>query len=97
MKKLSIEEAFELYEVIGRYIPDIAEDELEFIGTIVHNIRNGDRPRDYVKALSILTGYPAETITESIDPKDSIELFYEGLAINQVKSLKEFCDRLNYA
>jgi len=96
MKQLSIEEAFELYQVIGEYIPDIADDELEFIGTIVHNIRDGDRPRDYVKALSILTGYTSETITESIAPEDSIGLFYEGLAINQVKSLKDFCDRLNY-
>ncbi len=31
MKQLSIEEALQLYQVIGEYIPDTAENELEFI------------------------------------------------------------------
>lgn len=96
MKKLSIDEALQLYEIIGDYIPKDATDELDFIGTIVHDIRIGDRPTDYVKALSLLTGYTSEEITTGIDPEVSIQFFYEGLLLNQVKSLKEFCDRLSH-
>ena len=94
MKKLSIDEALQLYEIIGDYIPEDASDEVDFIGTIVHNIRNGSRPQDYVKALSLLTDYTSEEITTGIDPHVSVELFFEGLLINQAKSLKDFCDRL---
>jgi hypothetical protein len=94
MKKLSIDEALQLYEIIGDYIPEDASDEVDFIGTIVHNIRNGSRPQDYVKALSLLTGYTSEEITTGIDPHVSVELFYEGLLINQAKSLKKFCDKV---
>ena len=96
MKKLCIDDAMLLYGIIGDYIPDNATDEVDFIGTIVHNIRNGNRPQDYVRALSILTGYTSEEITTGIDPQVSIEIFYEGLLINQAKSLKDFCDRLNH-
>jgi len=96
MKKLPIDEALLLYGIIGDYIPDNAMDDVDFIGTIVHNIREGDRPQDYVRALSILTGYTSEEITTGIDPHVSVEMFYEGLLINQAKSLKDFCDRLNY-
>jgi len=60
----------------------------------VHNIRNGSRPQDYVKALSLLTGYTSEEITTGIDPHVSVELFFEGLLINQAKSLKDFCDKV---
>jgi hypothetical protein len=95
MKKLSIDDALQLYGIIGDYIPEDASDEVDFIGTIVHNIRNGSRPQDYVKALSLLTGYTSEEITTGIDPHVSVELFFEGLLINQAKSLKDFCDRLN--
>ena len=96
MKKLSIDEAMLLYGIIGDYIPDNATDDIDFIGTIVHNIRDGDRPQDYVRALTILTGYTSEEITIGIDPHVSVEMFYEGLLLNQAKSLKDFCDRLNY-
>lgn len=96
MKKLSIDDALQLYGIIGDYIPEDASDEVDFIGTIVHNIRNGSRPQDYVKALSLLTGHTSEEITTGIDPHVSVELFFEGLLINQAKSLKDFCDRLNY-
>ena len=94
MKKLCIDDALLLYGIIGDYIPDNATDEVDFIGTIVHNIRNGSRPQDYVKALSLLTGYTSEEITTGIDPHVSVELFYEGLLINQAKSLKDFCDKV---
>lgn len=96
MKKLSIDEALELYEIIGDYIPKDATDELDFIGTIVHEIRTGDRPTDYVKALSLLTGYTSEEITTGIDPEVSVQFFYEGLLLNQAQRLKEFCDRLSH-
>lgn len=96
MKKLSIDEALQLYQIIGDYIPDNASDEADFVGTIVHNIRNGDRPQDYVRALSLITGYTSEEITTGIDPHVSVEMFFEGLMVNQVSSLKKFCDRLSH-
>ena len=95
MKKLSIDEALLLYEIIGDYIPKDVMEDADFIGTIVHDIRSGDRPQDYVRVLSILTGMTSEEITTGIDPHVSVEFFYEGLLLNQVKSLKDFCDRLN--
>jgi hypothetical protein len=96
MKKLCIDDAMLLYGIIGDYIPDNASDDVDFIGTIVHSIRNGSRPQDYVRALSLLTGYTSEEITTGIDPEVSVSFFYEGLLLNQVKNLKEFCDRLNH-
>lgn len=96
MKKLSIDEALQLYEIIGDYIPKDALDEADFIGTIVHGIRTSGKPRDYLNALSLMTEYSVDEILQGIDPEVSVKMFYEGLLLNQVKSLKEFCDRLNH-
>ena len=96
MKRLSISEALQLYQYLGKYIPEDAENDLEFIGTIVHNIKNGDNPRDYVDALSLLTGFSVDDIVTNLSPEEGLKLFYDGLTENDVVNLKKFCDRLRY-
>lgn len=96
MKKLSIEEALQLYAIIGDFIPKDASDEVDFVGKIVHGIRTSERPRDYLEALSLMTEYSIDEIVHGIDPEVSVGMFYEGLLINQVQNLKQFCDRLSH-
>ena len=96
MKKLSIDEALLLYDILAKYFPEDCVDDPDFIGKIVHNIKSGNQPGDYIQALSILTDYTPEDIVTVIDPATSVEMFYDGLIGNRVLSLKKFCDELNY-
>lgn len=94
MKKLSIEEALKLCRLIGEFIPSRLNNDLEFIGTIVGNIRRSGKSRNYVEALSILTEFSVEEIVKNLPPEDGLGLFYEGLYINQIVDLKNFYDGL---
>jgi hypothetical protein len=52
MEALTLDKAIELYEILGAHIPDVESEDIdatEFIGKIVHNIRESEQHKDYVK------------------------------------------------
>lgn len=94
MKPLNLPEALELYEIIGKHIPEETDDEiLDFVGKIVSNIRISGEHRDYVKAVSILTGQSIDELLQ-VPPENILELFIEGLSDNKIIYLKEFSESI---
>ena len=99
MKPLNLEEALELYSIIGKHLPEKFDERpevLEFIGTIVDSINESGNHRDYVNAVSIMADVPIDELLK-IDYEEILNLFIEGLTINQIISLKKFCESIDYA
>lgn len=93
MEKLSIENALKLIDILYPYIPETADDGLDFIGKIVSNIKN-TKPIDYLNALSIMLDNSVQDILTHYTPEESVELFGIGLAENDIIDLKSFYERL---
>lgn len=93
MKKLSIEKALQLIEILYPYMPETADSGMDFIGKIVHEINNAN-PIDYLNALSIMLDNSVNDILTHYTPEESVELFGIGLAENEVVDLKRFYERL---
>jgi len=99
MTSLNLEKALELYSIIGKHLPENVDenlDVLDFIGTIVNNIKESGNHRDYVNAVSIMTDLSISELLE-MGYEEILGLFIEGLIINQIISLKKFCESINYA
>ena len=65
MKPLTIDKALQLYDIIGKYIPEADEETpLEFVGTIVKNIRESDQHKDYTDAVMLMSDKLWEEIKE---------------------------------
>ncbi|MHA2384452.1 MAG: hypothetical protein ACXACT_17920 [Candidatus Thorarchaeota archaeon] len=91
MEALTLDKAIELYEILGAHIPDVESEDIdatEFIGKIVHNIRESEQHKDYV-------GKPWEEMKE-LDPIDVLNLFTEGLSTNRIVNLKSFCKEIRF-
>ena len=94
MKPLPLRQALELHRILSIHIPEeIGNDSLEFIGTIIKNIRESGKHRDYVEAISIMTGLEQDEIVQH-SVEDGIVAFTEGLAINRILELDSFCNKL---
>lgn len=96
MKALPIEKALELYDILGKYLPEFDKDSqvLEFVGTIVDNIVN-DGSTAYVDSICLMTNKSFSEI-RNFSPNTLIEIFTLGLVINDIVSLKSFCEEINY-
>ncbi len=71
---LNLEKAIQLYEIIGRFIPEVENrnyDILDFAGKIVNNIIDSQQHRVYLEAISLMTGYSVEELIANNEPKDS--------------------------
>ena len=99
MKPLNLEKALELYTIIGKYLPEKGNEysePLDFIGTIVTNINESGNHRDYVNAVSIMSNVPVKELLK-LKWDEILNLFFEGLTVNQIVSLKKFCESVNHA
>jgi hypothetical protein len=96
MKPLNLEKALKLYDLLGEYIPDEIDETqfIDFVGKIVHNIRE-DEPSTFIDALVLMTGHSEDEILE-FPPEYGLKLFMNGLIINDVIRLKEFCREIHY-
>lgn len=91
---LNLQEATELYFVLSPYLPTIdPEDSLEYIHKIINNIKDGDRPLDYIDAITIMTG---KTIDDLRDCKaeEILSLFIDELSENKIVALTNFMKSL---
>lgn len=97
IKPLNLKEALELYDILGKYIPEASPDEsvLEFIGTIVDRIVE-DHSGAYVEATCLMNKCTLEELQE-FSSQERLILFMDGLMKNNIINLRKFCKELNYA
>jgi hypothetical protein len=95
MEALTFSKAMELYELLGAHIPEVGEDEadaLEFIGKIVHNIRESEQHKDYVDAVMLMSDKEWEEV-KTLTSDEVLDLFIDGLSMNKIITLTAFCDK----
>jgi len=97
METLTLRKALELYDILGKYIPEANENEdmIEFIGKITHNIRASENHKDYINSIILMSKKEWKTIKE-LNSEEVLELFVEGLSVNKISSLKIFCDKIGF-
>jgi hypothetical protein len=97
MNPLNLNKAFQLHDIIGKYLPQINEEDaaLEFIGTIVKNI-NSDHPQKYIDAIILMSGKTLNDL-KNMTAEERINLFIAGLSINRIVELKAFCEIIGYS
>ena len=98
MKPLNLEKALELYTIIGKHLPkkfDENSDVLDFVGTIVDNIKESGNHRDYLDSIVLMTDEDEQDILQ-LDSVEVLNIFTQGLMDNQIESLKQFCESINY-
>lgn len=97
MKPLNLEKALELYTIIGKHLPENVDDDmkvLDFVGIILDSIIEKNEHSALVQSTALMSGIYIDNI-RALESNDIIELFSEGLIINNVLDLKKFCESLN--
>lgn len=97
MKPLNLPEALELYEILGKHLPEEVDDEiLDFVGKIVSSV-NKTGQGDYVDSIVLMTKQDVEELDEQ-HIEEVLGLFIMGLTENKVLQLQTFCSSigLNY-
>ena len=95
-KPLNLKKALELYDILGKYIPDVPSDKtvLEFVGKIVDKIVE-DGSSAYIEAICLMTGYIFEDL-QNLAPEERLMLFMDGLMLNNIINLVKFCKDIGY-
>ncbi len=94
MKPLSIDKALQLYQILAPYLPDEIDDGFNFIGTIIDNIKNSGNHRAYIEAIALMNNIPVDVVLQFDPINDSLKMFAEGLVVNNISSLREFCKKV---
>ncbi|MBU2177692.1 MAG: hypothetical protein KJ556_21580 [Gammaproteobacteria bacterium] len=97
IKPLNLKEALELYDILGKYLPEASKDEtvLEFIGTIVDRIVE-DRSGAYIEAICLMHKCTVEEL-QGLPSQERLIFFMDGLMKNNIINLKKFCKEIGYA
>lgn len=78
--------------MLAPYIPDVSGEEtgLEFVGKIVQSIVDSGHHRVYLESISLMTNANIDELLE-LDTSEALNMFVEGLQINKILDLKNFC------
>ncbi len=96
MNTLNLDKAIRLYEMIGKYIPEVPDDDmLDYVYKILDNIKNGDNPDIYFDALELMTGKGYDELSQS-QPVPVLELFMESLMEWHIIELVAFFRNVGY-
>ena len=93
MKPLSIDKALKLYQILAPYLPDEIDDGFNFVGTIIENIKNSGNHRDYIEAIALMNNIPVDMVLQYDPAGEALTMFAEGLVINNIVLLREFCTK----
>lgn len=95
MPTQSLSDAIQLYEVLGKYIPDVpSEHYLDYINAILENIKQSGNYRVYMDAIHIMTGERVDTAKQ--DSLDVLNLFIQSLAEWHIVELVAFFRSVGY-
>ena len=87
---LNIRDAIKLYLLLSNSVPEEEMDIMDFIGTIIDNIKNSERPEAFGEAIMLMHNMDISELKDK-QPYETIELFATGLADNKFVSLAAFC------
>lgn len=97
MKPLCIRDALSLYMILEPHIPepfDRNEVAVSFIKEIVDSMAEND-PDAYLKSVMLMSGNTREEMEKKYPNGDRVlKLFIEGLIVNQVIFLNDFCKQV---
>lgn len=96
MKSLPIDKAMQLYKLLSPYLPNEEMDGFKFVGTIIENIKNSGNHRVYVEAIALMTELPFDEVLKYDPIKKALPMFIEGLNINKILLLKDFCEKVGF-
>lgn len=99
METLTLDKALELYDILGKHIPDVQDegmDILEFIGKIIDNINLSEDNLAYSLSLELMSGKTLQELDE-MGSDNRLALFTDGLSQNKIVSLKSFCRNIGYS
>jgi len=91
-----MKEMMRLYKILKLHIPDEWKtlSPVEFIGTIMHNMIETGRYKDYSKAMEVLTGKPFSELMDKNTPEKLSSIFIEKVIEYGFPEFLFFCDRL---
>ena len=97
MEAINLDKAIQLYDVIGKYLPDDnLDDPLDYIHKVIHAIRESENYIDYLHAISIMAEYKIADIIENSTSEEALNLFAEGLLINRIVELRTFLEKIGW-
>ena len=96
MSTQDLNEATRLYEILGKYVPAIPdEDYLDYINAIFDNIKKDGNYNAYFDAIQLMTGATYNTLTQR-EPTDVLELFIKSLMEWHIVELIAFFRNIGY-
>lgn len=96
MNTQSLNEATKLYEIIGKYVPDVLpEDLLDYVNEILENIKQSGNYDAYLDALQLMTGKTQEDIVK-LHSEDILNLFIKSLMEWHIIELAAFFRNIGY-
>jgi len=97
MQALCIRDALSLYKILEPHLPvafDRNEVAVSYIKEIVDSMVEND-PEAYLKAVMLMSGNSREEMEKKYPDGDRVlKLFIEGMIINQVIVLDDFCKQV---
>lgn len=98
MRPLSINKALRLYKLIAPYLPEVDDDMsgIEFVGKIIDSIKDSGKHRDYIEIVALMADTTVETLVEQLNSDEILTMFIEGIEINKILFLQEFCRKIGW-
>ena len=88
--------AVKLYEILGKYVSDIPNDDyLDYINTIFENIKKDGNYNVYFDAIELMTGKTYEELGK-MDSMDVLNLFIKSLMDWHIVELIAFFRNVGY-
>lgn len=96
MSTQDLNEATKLYEILGKYVPDVPNEEyLDYVNAIFENIKNSGNYNAYFDAIQLMTGATYNTLIQQ-EPQDVLELFIKALMEWHIVELIAFFRNIGY-
>jgi hypothetical protein len=91
-----LNKATQLYEILGKYVPVIPnENYLDYINAIFENIKEDGNYRAYFDAIQLMTGKDYDELTRQ-EPIDVLEIFIQSLIEWKIIELIAFYRNVGY-
>lgn len=91
MKPLSLKDALKLHKLLEPYCPkDLDIEPFDFVSIIIENIKKSNQHKDYIDAIVMMSGLSQKALL-SVDPSDVLEIFIDGIAMNNTMHLVRIC------
>jgi hypothetical protein len=92
----NLNESVRLYELLGKYVPEVPDDTvLDYVNSIFENIKKDENYDVYFYALEIMTGKGYDELSQS-DPVSVLELFIQALTEWHILELVAFFRNIGY-